>query len=405
MKKVLIVFNDVVLLSVFKRWMLRSLTVEMLLFAKDGKKAIEIMAEHPIELLITDLELQDMSGMELVAFLSSHYPSVKVAFFLPLDSSINSESLAKLSSLYFVHKPESLKDFIRFEKLVSVAIFQTLAVADMLIVDFLKLAKYQYKTCLLEIDNLLTGEKGFIYFEAGVLHDAACGDFKAELAVVEMLSWKRGQFIFKEFAKKLLHRKIQSTLANLIEEGDSFKANAAMLESVATITEPEEEPITVNAEEASAENVVLIQQVAEQVAPSVEQAQLDEVLIVKIRALQLNEVLKPLQEFNHYLGFAIFDMTGQLLVAQGLNAFEETIEKISQHTVAIIIATSDIMPKIGLGKPFFIQISTDGAIFQLEWIIEKQLLAIILLNAEAKNTGLAKIHLDKACHYIRNELS
>jgi hypothetical protein len=329
---------------------------------------------------------------------------VKVAFFLPLDSTINSESLAKLSSLYFIHKPESLKDFIRFEKLVSVAIFQTLAVADMLIVDFLKLAKYQYKTCLLEIDNLLTGEKGFIYFEAGVLHDAACGDFKAELAVVEMLSWKKGKFMFKEFAKKLLHRKIQSALADLIEEGENFKANAAIRESVATIAESEEEQMTAN-DEANTENTFLIQQAVELTALSVEQAQLHEVLFVKIRALQLNEVLEPLQEFNHYLGFAIFDITGQLAIAHGVTAFEENIENISQHTVAIIIATSDIMPKIGLGKPAFIQISSDGAVFQLEWIIEKQLLAIILLNAEAKNTGLAKIYLDKACHYIRNELS
>ncbi len=410
MKRVLIAFNDVVLLSVFKRWMLRSLTVETVLFAKDGKKALEILAEHAIELLITDLQLQDMSGLELVACVSSRYPRVKTAFFLPLNSTIRHENLANLSSLYFIHKPDSLKDFIRFEKLIRVAIFQALAVADIRIVDFLKLAKYQHKTCLLEIDNLHSGEKGAIYLEAGVLHDAVCGDFKADLAVMEMLSWEKGRFVFKELAKKLRQRKIQSSLTDLIAGKKPFNSDSVVAEPVLTNVVPENDRIelppapAVMAEADIIAPTIAPEPVAQTNDVAMEYTKLPEALYLKICALKLEAVLEPLQKFDHYLAFAIFDMTGQLVMTHNVAAFKESFTLISQHTTAMITVASRVMPKMGLGKPVFIQISSHGAVFQLEWIIDKQLLAIILLNAEAKNTGLVKLHLDKACHYIRNKL-
>ncbi len=407
MKRVLVVFNDVVLLSIFKRWLLRSFNIERLLCAKDGKKALEIITGQPIELVISDFELPDMSGLELVSTLSVYYPGIKAAFFLPLSLPINNNYLAQLTSLYFIHKPESLKDFIRFHKIVDVAIYQTLPISDILLADILKLIVYQKKTCLVEIVSLSSKQQGFIYFEAGVVHDAVCGDLKKELAILEILAWRYGKFIFKDSVKKSLPRKMQYSLIELINNGNILKEQG-IFSQIPTPIKPQS--ITAELTNFPENNNVSDDKLSVQPQLITIQSlspnfKLSEELYLKICALQFDEELELLQNFDYYLGFAIFDLAGQLITKHQKLAFMGNIVDISQYALTIMHTAIEIMPKMGLGYPTFVQINSYGAVFQLDWIIDNQLLAIILLNADVPNTGLVKLHLDKACHAIRTKLS
>lgn len=446
MKKILIVLNDAILMSVFKSWVFRSQKKDSLLFAKDGKEAVEIIKSCPIDLLMTDLSLPEMDGLELVTGISLLYPELKIAFFIATASIGLNEKLKNLTSVYFINKPNSLREFIHLVSVMEVTGFQALSVANILIADFLELIECQKKTCLLSIENDANQQKGLIYFEHGVLYDAVYGDFKAELAVVEMLSWQHAKLIFKTLANKQFRRQIQSSLSSLIKGGSNLKAKAeeeaknalalqvkiaqeqqAKTEAAALQTKmlAEAQAKAVAQEKIAAENKIKAEQqekiaadnkikaeqqakiVADAKAKSEEQAKAQaalHLLSVKISSLSLEETLLPLQDIEDYLASAVFDMTGQIVIKHKTANSSHSIEDISVDAVMLIKTALETVTHVGLGKFNFIQVMSEGGVFEAGWVLENQLVGAVLLSSKAKNTGLAKIRLIKTCEFIRAKL-
>jgi CheY-like chemotaxis protein len=244
MKKILIVYSNVILLSIFKRWSAHS--AENILLAKNAKKALEIMTVSTIDLLITELDLPEIDGLELIAELSSLHPAVKIAFFLPADNTIDVGVLPLLGSFYFIHQPLSLKEFIHFIEpdVLGVAEFQALSIENILIKDFLQLIAYRKKTCLLEVENLHSQEKIQIYFKSGILYhatllprttavhklqaqvylsaylSAVCEEFEVTSVVIQLLNWQKVTLCFKPMDKDALLRTIQASLQELIKKSN-----------------------------------------------------------------------------------------------------------------------------------------------------------------------------------------
>lgn len=246
MKFFLLVFNDVILLSIFKRWAVRSSLKENLLFAKNAEKAIEILNSTPVDLVITTFKLAEMDGLELIAEISSHYPTVKTAFFLPPNFPIEIKHLNHLSSLYFVLKPNSLKEFLHFigDSCLSIAEIQALPVSQIAIGDFLQLIEYQEKTCVLEVANSQSQQKTAVYFKEGMLYDAVacennhanfastialqsylsvdltqvCAEFNSSTLMAELLAWKQVKMQFKPFdaSAKTVHRTLFVSIVDLL---------------------------------------------------------------------------------------------------------------------------------------------------------------------------------------------
>jgi two-component system cell cycle sensor histidine kinase/response regulator CckA len=50
--------------------------------AENGERALEVMTEHraPVDLVISDINMPEMDGLDLVAFLRDAYPSLKALF-------------------------------------------------------------------------------------------------------------------------------------------------------------------------------------------------------------------------------------------------------------------------------------------------------------------------------------
>lgn len=409
MKKILIVLNDAILMSVFRSWVFRSQKKDTLFFAKEGKEAIEILKTGLIDLVVTELNLPEIDGIELVTRVSGYFPLLKVAYFLPSVSSGN-EKLTKLNSFCFIKKPNSLKDFIQFVSVIEETEFPAKTAADVVGIDFLELIVEQKKTCLLAVDNELTQEKGLIYFEHGVLYDAAYADLKAERAVIEILRWQCVKFSFRALANKKFARQIKSSLQVLFAKAANLPTPAAALEVVEIIDEPLPATLDLPFEaqgEVDPQPSLQSEMAAELKARFAEAAKAEEVtkaLMVKMRKLDLTEPVKALQKINNYLAFAIFDMAGEVIINDQLATFELQMEQISANIAMIVKNIAKILRNTGLKKFDFMQMNFEAGICQASWVVENQFIAVVLLTPEAKNAGLARVHLDKVCDTVHRAL-
>jgi predicted regulator of Ras-like GTPase activity (Roadblock/LC7/MglB family) len=122
----------------------------------------------------------------------------------------------------------------------------------------------------------------------------------------------------------------------------------------------------------------------------------------KENEMQLDEVLKPLQEVDGYLASAIFDMSGEVLVKH--NNSKYNVEAIGANAVAMINAALKAVHAAGLGKCNFIQVNSDLGIFGAVWAVEDKSVVSVLLEAKA-NVGLAKMALAKVGENAKNKLS
>ncbi len=409
MKKVLIVLNDAILLSVFRSWVFRSQKKEVLLFAKDGKEAMEILKTGSLNLLVTELNLPEIEGLELASNISVQYPTLKIAFFLPTTSAANQDKLKKLTSVHFINKPDSLKDFIQFVSIIEETDFPAKSAADMTIIDFLELVAQQKKTYLLAVENQLTQEKGLIYFEHGLLYDAVLAEFKAEYAIIEILRWQYAKFSFRTLVNKKFAKRINASLSKLVAQAAHLTTQAATPAAVEIITQ--QSPSTAlpveSQQEANEQPSLQSEMAAELKLRFAEAAKVEaatQQLMIKMRALDLIEPLMALQKINNYLAFAIFDMSGEVVINHQLASFALQIEQISANMAMIVKHIAQILRNTGLKKFDFMQMNFESAICLASWVVENQFIAIVLLMPGANNAGLARVHLDKVCDTVHSKL-
>lgn len=78
---------------------------------RTGEEAIEKWREKPYDLLVTDVRLPGMSGLELIANLQREYPDVKFIIVTAYDSYELREKIKELNGLKgFFPKPFSIEE-------------------------------------------------------------------------------------------------------------------------------------------------------------------------------------------------------------------------------------------------------------------------------------------------------
>jgi len=85
------------------------------------------------------------------------------------------------------------------------------------VVRFWEMIERERKTCLCEV-CLPNKERGFFYFNDGVLYDVVCGDLRKEDAAMKFITAESAKFRFKYFPKKKRVKRVKLDLASLIRE-------------------------------------------------------------------------------------------------------------------------------------------------------------------------------------------
>jgi len=110
-KRILVVDDEEVSRNVTKR-IFRKLGATMD-EAKDGNEALEFLEQKPIDLVISDIVMPNMSGIELVKRIRSNYPSIPTVIFSGYSDGSNIQDNYHLAFLQKPFRPHEIVDVVK----------------------------------------------------------------------------------------------------------------------------------------------------------------------------------------------------------------------------------------------------------------------------------------------------
>lgn len=154
--------------------------------ADGGNAAIEVLRSMPVDVVLTDLQMPDVNGFELLSWLLSHQPHVQVFTMTAYPDRESMERLRELGSVECYTKPLDVASVL--EQLTT-----TLAqgvrghVRNIGLASLLQLIEMERKTCTLTVES--TERIGYLYVNEGALVDARHGDLQGEDAAIRIVGW------------------------------------------------------------------------------------------------------------------------------------------------------------------------------------------------------------------------
>lgn len=158
------------------------------LSAKNGKEAAQIISTQEIDLVVTDIQMPVMDGLELIEFIKVHQQGMLIFIIAAALTPEVDEVIASSDSIKFFPKPLSPKALAEnvFEELVKNAGGEMHGVS---IPSFLQLMEMEKRSCTLTVRN---GEnQGQLYLKKGIPVNAQTGDLSGEAAACEIISWDK----------------------------------------------------------------------------------------------------------------------------------------------------------------------------------------------------------------------
>jgi CheY-like chemotaxis protein len=177
-------------------WMLqRNLNKGMenveILAAKSGEEALAVLSDRSVDLVITDINMPGMSGLDLLIEIRNRFPDTGVMIMTAYPSNAYKNQAMMSGSLRFIEKPFDIKEVrsIVEELLKTDEGFQgTINGIDL--IDIVQFNAMSRATAALKVT---TGDQeGMVFFKDGSVVHAMCGSKTGEEAFFTILAFNGG---------------------------------------------------------------------------------------------------------------------------------------------------------------------------------------------------------------------
>ena len=161
--------------------------------ALDGTTALAMMQEEPADLLVADIRMPGMSGIDLVLAARRTKPELPVV----VMTAFTSTDVHRLTSGPFMGFLEKPFEFERLLELVDNALAPPRvgfsgAISVQTLPDIVQLYVLSSATGRLSIKH--QSDEGQIWFDHGAIHHAVTRHARGDEAVYEVMSWSGGEF-------------------------------------------------------------------------------------------------------------------------------------------------------------------------------------------------------------------
>jgi DNA-binding response OmpR family regulator len=194
LKKVLIVDDEETLTWSMAKSLSKDRDKYEVMIANNGREALGLLKKDKIDLVISDIRMPDINGLDLLVRIKMEHPQTKVIIMTAYGSSEVQKEANRRGSLFYIEKPFEINDIrkIIIDLIGKKKGFQG-KVFDVQLTDIIQMNCLGRLTTALVITR--NGEKGVIYFNEGEIIHAECGEKKGSDAFYRILSWDEGEFI------------------------------------------------------------------------------------------------------------------------------------------------------------------------------------------------------------------
>src|SRR5437899_2576934 len=195
--KILLLDDDPDLLALYKEILAQLASRPEIHTATSGARAMALLEAEPMSLLICDLKMPKMDGLQVLSIVRRKYPQLRTVV---LTSMVDEQFRSRVYALgvdLFWHKPSTEQEIKMFlECLESLLGPDTetgfRGVQSKSLVDIIQLECISQSSSVLRISNgPLSGK---IWIQDGEIIDSEADDLRAEAAINKILAWRTGNF-------------------------------------------------------------------------------------------------------------------------------------------------------------------------------------------------------------------
>lgn len=159
-----------------------------------GDKALEFLIKSSVDLVITDVRMPGMNGLDLVLEIRKRYPLTHIIVMTAYGSEEIESQADKRGAYQYIEKPFDIKELKRLIFTVLIEPFEHFEghLINIRLRDVLSLYCMSQNTAALNVSN--GNNKGVVYFHQGEIVHAKCHNLIGETALHRMLDWKKGSF-------------------------------------------------------------------------------------------------------------------------------------------------------------------------------------------------------------------
>lgn len=242
--KILLLDDDLELLETYRELLAQLPSKPEVRTASTGPRALALLEAEPFRLLVCDLKLPKMDGLQVLSIVRRKYPELRtVALTAVLDEQFRSRAYALGVDLFWQKPSAEAETRLFLECLESLLVREGDAgfrgVQSKSLVDIIQLECLSQSSIVLRITNgPLVGK---IWIVGGEPMDAETDGAKGEEAFVKILAWKTGNFetlpaeparprtIFHSYNALLLHtaQALDESRGGVVVEGAGTSTTAA----------------------------------------------------------------------------------------------------------------------------------------------------------------------------------
>ena len=214
MKSILVAEDDPVLRRILEKTFIKYTENFEFVLVQDGHEAMDVLRTEPVDLVVTDIQMPRMNGLVLLAYINTYHPSIPCMIMTSYSTS-RLKSKVPRGVLRFFEKPFKADDLAQAVVAALERDYPARTKDGISVVGFLDMIEMEQISCAFEVDSP-DKPKGIMYFNNGILYDAVCGDLGGEAAAMAVIRRKISTYAIKELPEDQVHRKIKSSLQDII---------------------------------------------------------------------------------------------------------------------------------------------------------------------------------------------
>jgi twitching motility two-component system response regulator PilG len=188
------------------------------LTASDGREALQILREKRVDLLVTDISMPKMDGIELLNHLRLIHQNIPAIVMTGFNTPENYKRLAEIGQFDVFEKTMKLKTL--GEKILHIINRNSKDyVRGVTLENLLQMIHIEQKSCTLKVRS--KDKVGYLYLKDGKLVNAKNSGIEGEEAAVGIISWVSAETEMQDYCQT--ETKIQTSLMHILLKATQFK--------------------------------------------------------------------------------------------------------------------------------------------------------------------------------------